>query len=115
MEKETQKLAYASWVICSLVFFYTGLRLTVLFIATARRRHWHLQLHQIRIRRRATDTGALILSAPFAALSLSIPLRSLADSDKTDGSAAFIRPEVGWKSAYLATQEERTGLRELFL
>jgi hypothetical protein len=99
------KLAYASWVICSLVFMYTGLQLTVLFVATARR-HWHLQLQRIRVRN---------LSAPCAPSTPSIPLVSLADSDKTDDLAAFVRPEVGWKSAYVATQEGKTGLRKLFL
>jgi hypothetical protein len=30
-------------------------------------------------------------------------------------SASFVRPKVGWKTAFAAVQEEETGLVELFI
>lgn len=117
MELNPLKLTYAAWALFSLVFVYTCLRIAILFIATTRRRNWHLQLHRIRKRHHAAGTKTADPSAPSAdlATSSSIPLVPLVKRNDTDESVQFMRPSVGWRSAYVAAQEERTGLRELFL
>jgi hypothetical protein len=108
-------LAYASWGICGLVFIYTILQFTIFFIATARRRQWHMQLHRVRLQR-ATDTWTVISNSPDTPSVASIILVSLlADSNGIEHLVARNRPNVGWKNACVAAQRRKTGLRELFI
>jgi hypothetical protein len=103
----------AMWILSSLLFLHTLVHLGILLIATMRRRRWHLQLQTIWKRSSLVNEAQEGITAGVGeARSSAIPLTRM---NHRELSASFVRPKVGWKTAFAAVQEEETGLVELFI
>jgi hypothetical protein len=103
----------AMWTLSSFLFLHTLVHLGILLTATIRRRRWHLQLQTIWKRSSLVDQAQKSITAGIGeAGSSAIPLTRMS---RREVSAGFVRPEVGWKTAFAAVQEKETGLVELFI
>ena len=95
----------ALWVVTGILLLNTFSKLVFQYIATFHRVRWHRELQRIWNRHHMADPQA---SAPDG----SIPMVPIT---KTPDTNDFVRPRVGWKTAYVAAVREETGLRELFV
>lgn len=102
------KLQMALWILSGILVLHTFVYLAVLLVAVVRRLRWHRELQSLRkgpnMQRseRKIGSGTEMLSATALKFDRSV-------------KGNFGGPQVGWKAAYAAAQDGRTGLRELFI